>query len=362
MTSIGLYIHIPFCRQKCPYCDFYSEAGIEKNISRYISAVSKELKNTPYHFDTLFIGGGTPSLLSARDYEKLFCALDGKLAEDAEITIESNPADLSEKYLSELRKNTPINRISVGVQSVNDETLKFLGRRHNKGEAERAVEAIKSVGFDNFSVDFMIGLPNETEKDIENMLLFAEKFSIPHLSSYLLKVEENTPFYLAGVSDLLDEDKVSDSFALFSRLAREKGYSHYEISNFSKKGYECKHNLKYWRCKEYLGIGPAAHSFLGSRRFSVPRDTEKYISDTENGLSPYTDFQDGGDESERLMLSLRLKEGVRLSTLSEDRRNIILKKAPMLINAGYIEISNDILSITEKGFLLSNSIICELIF
>ncbi len=362
MTNIGLYIHVPFCRQKCPYCDFYSLSATDENISRYVSAVVKELKNTPYHFDSVFFGGGTPSLLSAAQFEKIFSALDGKLAENAEITIESNPADLSAEYLSELKDNTPINRLSVGVQAVNDETLKFLGRRHNAYEAERAVETIKSVGFDNFSVDFMIGLPNESEKDIENMLLFAEKFSVPHLSAYLLKVEENTPFYKLGVSDLLDEDKVSDSFSLFSRLAGEKGYSHYEISNFSKEGYECRHNLKYWRCEEYLGIGPAAHSFVGGKRFSVPRDTEKYISDIENGTSSYADFQEGGDEGERLMLSLRLKEGVRLSTLSENRKNIVLKKAPRLINAGLISLTGDVLSITEKGFLLSNSIICELIF
>ena len=328
----------------------------------YISAVAKELQNLPHRFDTVFFGGGTPSLLSAADFEKLFGALDGKLTETAEITIESNPADLTAEYLSDLKRLTPINRLSVGVQSLNDNTLNFLGRRHTREQAAEAIEKIKAAGFDNFSVDFMIGLPNETEKDIENMLLFAEKYDIPHLSAYLLKVEENTPFYKTGVADLLDEDKVSDSFSLFSRLAGEKGYSHYEISNFSKNGYECKHNLKYWRCEEYLGIGPAAHSFLDGKRFSVPKDTEKYVSAILNSLSPYTDFQDGGDESERLMLSLRLKEGVRLSTLSEDRRNIILKKAPMLVNAGYIEISNDILSITEKGFLLSNSIICELIF
>ena len=361
MNDIGLYIHIPFCIRKCPYCDFYSLQDSSGGLPRYISAVKKHIEKEPYRYDSVFFGGGTPSLMSPDEFRSIFSSLSGRLSTDAEITAEFNPGDVSYDYFKAL-SGTPLNRVSIGVQSLNDSSLKFLGRRHTASDAAAAVRAAKTAGFTNISVDFMLGLPRQTEKDISDMLSFVREYSIQHISAYILKVEEGTPFYIRGIGQQIDDDEVSDLYLAFSAGAKELGFSHYEISNFALEGAESRHNLKYWNCEEYLGIGPSAHSFLGGKRFFTEPDTRKYIENIESGVSPFSDESSGGDEKERAMLALRLGKGLVISTLSEKLQAQIKDKVPVYSSLGLASLEKNTLALSEKGFLLSNTIISDLIF
>ncbi len=361
MTNIGLYIHIPFCISKCPYCDFYSSPNRE-NKERYIKALCRHIENEPYKYDSVFIGGGTPSVLSPEDFAEIFDSLKGKISEGAEITTELNPSDVSSEFFEGLKRLTPINRISLGVQSATDERLKFLGRRHSIEAAKNAIICAKKAKFCNISADFIIGLPEETEEEIEADLEFIKEMELTHISAYILKVEENTPFFKSGIGEKLDDDLIIDHYLRLSKGLSELGFNHYEISNFALPEKESRHNLKYWHCEEYLGIGPGAHSFIDGKRFFIERNTEEYIKNIETGVSPYKGFETGGDENERIMLSLRLNEGVLLSVLKEETQKRIKALAPKYETAGLLTLKGDRLSLTEKGFLLSNSIITDLIF
>lgn len=361
MTNLGLYIHIPFCVSKCPYCDFYSSPNRE-NKERYIKAVCRHLKKEPYHYNSVFIGGGTPSLLSPSEFEKIFGALEGKIADGAEITTELNPSDVDLEFFKELKAKTPINRISLGVQSATDERLKFLGRRHSSEVAKNAIICAKNANFCNISADFIIGLPDETDEEIKADLEFIEEMELSHISAYILKVEENTPFYKSGVGERLDDDLTADHYLMLSKGLKDLGFEHYEISNFARNGMMSRHNLKYWRGEEYLGIGPGAHSFIDGKRFFTEKNTEEYIKAVSENRSPYIGFEKGGEEKERVMLSLRLKEGIKIGSLSKETQKRILALSPKYEASGLITLSEGRLSLTEKGFLLSNLIISDLIF
>jgi len=367
-NSIGLYIHIPFCLSKCPYCDFYSLKADSDSIKKYTAAVINAIKNRPYgglNVDTVYFGGGTPSIIGAQNLADILQAAKGSffVADNAEITLEANPCTVDYSFFCEL-KIAGFNRLSMGLQSANDEQLKILGRRHNADEAKAAVLAAQRAGFDNISLDIMLGIPQQTMEIVENSINFCAELNVSHISAYMLKIEPNTPFYKSNIAEICpDEDTQADLYLHAVSCLESRGYMQYEISNFARDGKKSRHNLKYWHCEEYLGIGPSAHSFLGGRRFYFERDINKFVG-SANPFDNIIDDGEGGGAEEYIMMSLRLTEGLNLKTLEQkyaSPQGIILKKAKPLIKAGLAIINGDSLSLTPSGFLISNSIIAELI-
>lgn len=350
MKSLGIYIHVPFCDGKCPYCDFYSNRGNETDMDVYLSAVEKRLsewgeKLKSRQVDTLYFGGGTPSLLGGERLSRIITAVKESfsLSDTSEITVEVNPRS-SNGELFKILKKSGVNRISLGVQSFNEDELKLLGRRHSSIDAENTVCEIRNAGIENISLDLMINLPEQTEESIKFSLEKATSLPVKHISAYMLKNEEGTAFEKIPP---IDSDDAAEQYLLLCRELKKRGFEQYEISNFSLKGFESKHNLKYWHCEEYLGIGPAAHSFIDGKRFFYPRDVKAFI----NNCDVIPDG-DGGSEEERMMLSLRLTEGVTATFNGREEK---------YIKAGLMKKENRRISFTPEGFLVSNAVIADLL-
>ena len=314
--------------------------------------------------DTVYFGGGTPSLLGERiipvieAVKEAFAVLDG-----GEITLEINPAGNSENILSAAKK-AGVNRLSIGAQSGDNEMLVALGRTHKAEDTLNTVKTAREMGFNNISLDLMIGLPNSNLTTLKADLDFIFSAKPDHISAYILKLEENTLFYKnRDTLNLPDEDETAEQYLFMCRYLEELGFSHYEISNFSKEGKEGKegkHNLKYWHCEEYLGIGPSAHSFFEGERFYYPRDTRAFL----RGEPPVSDGKGGGEE-EYIMLALRLKEGLCFEMyrkrFGKDLNDGIKKAALPLQNAGLLNVNDNSISLTDRGMLLSNSVITNLL-
>ncbi len=357
---IGLYIHIPFCERKCNYCDFYSAFYNKDMLGVYLSALESEIKkwggalNRP--IDTVYIGGGTPSLLGehiislSRVISQSFTVSD-----DCEFTVEVNPSSSSE-FLS-FAKVAGVNRLSIGVQSGCDAMLKTLGRTHTATQASDTVAAARVIGFENISVDLMIALPDSNLQSLQADIDFMLSLSPQHISSYILKIEDNTVFAKhRDALNLPDDDMAAEQYLYMCKVLKEKGYDHYEISNFALDGKQSRHNLKYWCGDEYLGIGPAAHSFVDGKRFYYPRDLQMFIKE------PKTVFEgEGGDSTERLMLGLRLSRGIDLGEIYADIPKSVKEKIILFENAGYLKSNLSHISLTDSGMLISNSIITELL-
>ena len=354
MTNLGLYLHIPFCNKKCAYCDFYSAVFTNQMAENYTTALKKEIKqwggklNRP--IDTIYFGGGTPSLLSSHLKSILDTVKENfTVDKNAEITLEINPQTDIETVFKNAKK-ARVNRLSIGAQSGNDTELKILGRTHTAAETQNAVKTARDLGFNNISLDLMIGLPDSTIKSLKQNLDFIIDLNPEHISAYILKIEENTLFYKTqNTLNLPNEDIICDQYLFMCDYLEQKGYSHYEISNFAKPGFESRHNLKYWNCEEYLGLGPSAHSFLNNKRFFYPRDMKAFI----NGTSPTPDG-DGGSTEEQIMLGLRLKKGVDITLLQNQNLDFFVKH-------GLAEIQNNKFYLTNQGMLLSNQIISQLL-
>ena len=364
MNDLGIYIHVPFCGRKCPYCDFYSLSWSKKAAEDYVSAAIRNIAHYSQPeraVSTVYFGGGTPSLLTAGQVCDLISAVKQSfsLCNDAEITLEANPGTLSPEKLRMLR-STGVNRLSIGVQSMNDSELRLLGRTHSAGRAEKAVLDAYEAGFDNISCDLMIALPDQTPADLRYSAEKLAELPIQHISAYILKAEDGTPFAESEITSRLPDDDTSAALYLemVSRL-NSLGFIQYEISNFAKPGFESRHNCRYWKCQDYLGIGPAAHSCFGGKRFAVPRDISAFISSPVQPVE-ITDEAPCGFE-EQAMLRLRLTEGLDLRLFPEHRK-AVEKKLPPLEKAGYIRFDGDIISLTPEGFLISNSIIENLVF
>lgn len=363
--GLGLYLHVPFCVKKCFYCDFYSGAAEEKAIDAYTEKLSEEILKWGGRLcrpcvDTVYLGGGTPSILGDRLVSLLNAARTAfSLGSGAEITLELNPASDVSKALS-AAVTAGINRLSIGAQSADDGELALLGRSHTAADTLSAVREARRYGFDNISLDLMIGLPDSNIKTLEKSLDFVLSARPEHISAYILKLEENTLFYKRrGSINLPEDDETAEQYLYMCRRLESAGYEHYEISNFCLSGRESRHNLKYWRCEEYLGIGPSAHSFLDGKRFYYPRDTKSFVK----GVLPVWDG-DGGDAEEYIMLRLRLADGFcfeemrrRFGILSEN----VIKAALPLEKAGLLKLTDKKISLTDKGMLVSNSIITELL-
>ncbi len=345
----GLYIHVPFCRKKCLYCDFYSVALQDGLAEKYTEAVKRNIAAYGnMRFESVYFGGGTPILLAPYLGEMLKGA---SLSDNAEITAEANPCEMTDEALSALLKSG-VNRISIGVQSLCDNELSALGRRHDSETAVRAIERAKKVGFSDISADLMLGIPQQTRESLAKTLDTLTALPITHVSAYMLKIEPNTPFG-RNTPTLPDEDSVADMYLQTVNTLAAKGFHQYEISNFAKCGYSCRHNLKYWRREEYLGIGPAAHSFLDGRRFAVARDLDGFLNPPRQAELTTDDCPDKYEES--VMLGLRLSEGISEELWTPFRH------ALKLIPRNYYKLEGGRLSLTAEGFLLSNEIISLLL-
>lgn len=372
MNSYGLYVHIPFCVKKCAYCDFLSAPATEEVREEYVSALVREISmQTPQKVDSVFLGGGTPSVLTVAQTEKILNAVYARhsVEKDAEITMECNPATADLNKLSAYRK-IGINRISIGVQSFHDAELKLLGRVHNSAAAKACISDAKKAGFENINIDLMSGIPQQTVESFEENLYTALSFAPTHISAYSLIVEPDTPFekLYADGRDLPEEDAERAMYERTGAVLNAHGFVHYEISNYAKSGFESRHNLKYWHCSPYLAAGLGAHAFDGRVRTENVRDMGQYLQMLSKGKAPIAETTELTQEdlaSEYVMMTLRLKEGLSLATFMQkfgyDFYEKHKDKLTLYINAGFMKIANDCIAFTKKGIQVSNSILCELI-
>ncbi len=368
----GVYIHIPFCKSKCPYCDFHShrcnnqqQDDYVKTLLREIETLSgvKEFLNCGFsHADTLYLGGGTPSVLNGKQIEDIVFATKEKfnITRNAEITIECNPGSPIEELIPHF-KNCGINRVSLGLQSAVDEERRLLGRTSDRKRVKEVINLLKANGINNISLDVMLGVPEQTKESLRNTLDFVKECDITHVSAYILKIEEGTFFDThRNRFNFPTDDDACDLYEFCCDYLVNAGFNHYEISNFAKPGFESRHNTKYWILENYLGIGAAAHSFVDGKRFYFESDTEKFI----NGEKAIFDCY-GNDAEEYIMLKLRLSTGLNLKELASiygaGFTEKITKKAPLFKEKGLVNFDGKNLSLTRKGFLVSNTIISEFI-
>ena len=328
----------------------------------YVAAVIRTMESfCKERIETVYFGGGTPPLLGAERLSRMLAAAKDcfEILPDAEITVEMNPGDASAELLSALRA-AGFNRLSMGVQSGVDSELRALGRRHDSAQAAEAVRLARAAGFENISLDLMLAIPHQTLDSLRQSIDFIAGLEPEHISAYILKIEENTPFAaLADKLPLPDEDGQAEFYLEAVKVLAEKGYAQYEISNFSKPNCESRHNLKYWHCEEYIGIGPAAHGFYNGRRYYYPRDIESFM----HGTAPLDDGE-GGSREEYLMLGLRLAEGITESgwqeRFAEPIPQSIRRRARMYQQAGLLVCDEEGIRLTPEGFLVSNGIIARL--
>lgn len=379
--NIGLYIHIPFCKKKCEYCDFCSYAGKENLINDYVKWLKYEIKEVgegnklDYEnrldklaiVKTIYIGGGTPSVIESGHISQIMdCVKENyTLSDNVETTIEVNPGTVSKEKLLTY-KNSGINRLSIGLQETHDNLLKELGRIHTYDDFLNTYNLAREVGFDNINVDLMLALPKQSMNDLKESLNRIIKINPEHISVYSLIIEEGTPFYDKYMSNkiiLPEEEEERKMYWLAKRKLEEAGYIHYEISNFAKKGYESRHNLSCWNQEEYVGCGVSAHSYTNNVRYSIIDSIEEYISNFEssNEADNIIFHEKQNKESkmkEFMMLGLRKIDGVQIQNFkSKFRENPIFtyrKELEKLVNEDLLEIDGDCIKLTSKGLDLAN--------
>ncbi len=377
MKKIGLYIHIPFCIKKCNYCDFNSYSGKENLHEEYVKCLVYEMKNYNSMYegivvDTIFIGGGTPTCLGNKQIEYLLssCYEIFDIARGAEITIECNPGTLGRDKLKAM-KASGINRLSIGLQSFQDKELKSLGRIHTKDEFIENYYAARSEGFNNINIDLMFSIPEQDLKSWESNIQNVIRLNPEHISCYSLIVEEGTGFYESFLKNEItlpteEVDRLMYDKAI--NLLKDTGYVHYEISNFSKDSYQCKHNIKYWKMDEYLGIGAGAHSFIDNVRYSNVNCPEEYIKAISFGTMPVKDKTSLSKQdlmSEFIFLGLRLLEGINTCEFKmkfhEDICSIYKEQIDKFISLNLLRRIGDNLTLTYRGIDISNKIFLEFI-
>lgn len=364
----GLYIHIPFCKRKCEYCDFVSFAGMESYFDTYLAALASEMNQYKgSEVDTIFIGGGTPSLLSAVQLKRLFDAVKEhfKISRTCEYTMEANPGTLTGGKIDVLAAGG-VNRVSLGVQSFNDTELKAVGRIHSADDAYNAVMCLSRAGIENINIDLMASLPYQTVKSFSRSLNTAVSLPIKHISVYSLIIEKGTPLkekYDKGIYRLHSDDEDRELYRYTEKFLQKHGFMRYEISNYALSGYKSRHNLKYWDCEEYIGLGLAAHSYVnGVRYYNTP-----YLNEYLDGH-----FRAGGEmltqedmRGEFMMLGLRKTAGV---AVSEFKRRFghepeffygdVIDK---FIGFGMLSRDGDRIKLTARGLDVANSIMCEFV-
>ena len=377
--ELGIYIHIPFCKQKCYYCDFVSFSNKEEYIEKYVETLKREIDSydlSNYNITTIYIGGGTPSRIPSEKIQEILEKIKQKISEnqtrwkDIEITIELNPGTVDEEKIKKY-KEIGINRLSIGLQSTNNKLLKEIGRIHTFEDFKDTYNTVKKVGFENINVDLIIGLPNQTISDVKESLNEIIKLNPTHVSVYSLIVEENTKMEkLINNKELQlpDEELERQMYWYVKNTLELNGYNHYEISNFAKKGKESKHNLNCWEQKEYIGLGLAAYSYLNGIRYGNTSDIEKYINVQdflnsseleESGIRIVDEVQSLEDKrKEYMLLGLRKIEGVSIQKFKEKfvENPIFLfrKELEKLVNEKLISIDGDCIRLTNKGLDLAN--------
>ena len=384
----GLYIHIPFCKSRCSYCAFYSTTLLELR-QRYVNALCKELDSFECKLNTIYLGGGTPSQLSPAQLEQLFSHIAKvyplpTLQEEArggshEVTIECNPDDITASYAAALSQ-LPVNRVSMGAQTFNDERLRILNRRHTSAQVQQAVERLRQAGITNISIDLMYGFPNETLADLEHDIDAVLALSPEHLSAYCLMLEEGTPLYETLKDERLNmgsEELERQMYELLMDKLEAAGYEHYEISNWGRKSYRSIHNSNYWKDVPYIGIGAAAHSYqpvgkpplLGRFGGAVARrswnvaDLKEYLRRMENDESPMEDYEliEGWTRyNDRITVALRTCEGLDLNTLPDEQRSYCMNNARRFLDDGLLREKDHHLVLTRKGLFVSDMVMSEL--
>ena len=375
-TPLGIYVHVPFCRSKCQYCDFYSVTDKhDKLIDGYMDAICAHIKESgalaPAHkVDTIYFGGGTPSFFGADGLATILTCIRRNFDVDmnAEITFEANPDSISDHLLKRLRAEG-FNRVSLGIQCDDDAILEKLGRPHTYAQAVQAYHRIRKAGFRNISVDLIYGLPGQTLKAWKETLENVLQLNPDHISCYGLKVEEGTPLYeVREFSNLPGDDAQADMYLAAVDILRSRGFRHYEISNFARKGLYSRHNMKYWTGGEYLGFGPSASSDFAGKRFTYVRDLQGYIQGIQNNGEIIDELQEipvRERAGEYLMLRLRTSTGI---TAEEYERMFLLPFAPLEevlrknMEYYYVSLNEEgRWNLTPKGYLVSNSIISDLL-
>lgn len=378
MNRFGIYVHIPFCKKKCKYCDFISFVSYEEKYKEYVEALINEIKNkkieNPKTINTIYIGGGTPSILDSKEIRRILDSIKERfiISEDVEITLEVNPGTITKQKLEDY-KESGINRLSIGLQSTSDRILKLIGRIHTYEEFLNTYNLAREVGFENINVDLMLAIPTQTEYELIESVQKVIDLNPNHISLYSLIVEENTEIekmISSGEYELVDEKVERKMYWETKNLLEQNGYSHYEISNFSKKDFESKHNLDCWNQEEYIGFGLAAHSYYKDMRFSNIDSLEIYIrniknNDIEKNVQIH-EIQDRLSQmKEFMMIGLRKIDGVKISDFERKFRiNPLFYfrfEISKLTDEELIEVDLDNIKLTEKGLDLANQVFEEFI-
>lgn len=366
----GLYVHIPFCLKKCDYCDFISFTNCEENHGKYVDSLIDEMKEyTGEEINSVFIGGGTPTILSPILLDRLLKNINEnfKISDDCEFSIESNPATVTKEKLLVLRTHN-VNRISVGVQSFNDDELKMIGRIHDSSSAYETINLIKENGFKNINIDIMSALPMQTIDKFMYSLKCAVECESTHISCYSLILEDNTPLekrYSKGEFTIPDEELDREMYHNACDFLEKNGYIQYEISNFAKNGYKCRHNIKYWNCDEYIGVGIAAHSYIGNKRYYNTSNLSDYL----NGKYHCDDVAILTQKDlleEFMIMGLRMNKGISENEFKRrfgaDIHEIYSSVLDKYIKMGFIIYQNGRYFLSKHGFDVSNSIMSEFMF
>ncbi len=376
---LGLYLHVPFCKSKCSYCDFYSFVPSDDGIyERYVNALIKHMESyksscESFAPDTVYIGGGTPTSVPVSLLAELMHGVkrNFSLTKNCEITMEANPATVGLTGLKKLRR-AGVNRLSIGLQSASNEELKALSRIHDRRDFEEAFRAARDAKIDNINVDLMFGIPGQTMDTMLRTLNYVTKMEPEHISFYNLKIEKGTQFWkIRDVLALPDEDTEYEMYMTAIKFLESRGYYQYEISNFAKPGYQCMHNLKYWNCDEYLGLGPAAHSFFNGNRFSFCKDVVKYMKAMENPDAKIriTDTTEEIMTKERLgeyvMLRFRLNEGISerefFRLFGKNFEVMFGKKLSKYADYGLVCRKDGKYFLTPNGMFVSNYILSDIL-
>lgn len=367
MNNLGLYLHFPFCRAKCRYCDFYSLPDLSL-VSRYEAALVKSLSDFSsfaegYFVDSIYFGGGTPSLASEEGIRGIFAQMRAsyRILPDCEITVEMNPESASPEVLAAFYREGA-RRLSFGMQSAKDEELSLLGRLHTAKETELAIKRAREAGFENVSLDLMFGLPDQTKADFRYSLEKAISLSPKHISFYLLTLSEEVPLF-QQIEKIPEEEVLREMYLDASEFLLQNGFEHYEISNAALPGFRSRHNERYWKREPYLGFGPGAHSYFGRHRFSIRNSLSDFLSfDSQQLVENREEITPEEEILETIMLSLRRKEGLDLSHLSDpsvsDRAR---EKMIVWEKNGLCRKTENGFALTPEGFFVSNQIISELI-
>lgn len=374
MKELGIYVHIPFCKQKCYYCDFISYANKEEKTKEYVKCIQKEIEieskkysKDEYEITTIYFGGGTPSYISAIYIENIInvIKLNYNVKDNAEITIEINPGTVNEEKIL-IYEKIGINRVSIGLQTTNDKLLKQIGRIHTYEEFLNCYKLVSKSKIDNINVDLMLALPNQTIEDLEESLQKVINLKPNHISLYSLILEEGTKLekmVSENIVKLPEEDMEREMYWKTKRILEKNGYNHYEISNFAKEGYKSKHNMNCWSQKEYLGFGVAAHSYVNRKRYCNTNNIEEYISNIKKGKiennRTVCEIQNKIDEQkEFMMLGLRKIDGIDIQEFKnkfvENPIYVFHKELEKLVNKDLVEIDLDKIKLTNKGLDFAN--------